>query len=430
MAGRLAIDFGNAYTVAAYWRQASQQAETIYLPGVTRLLPGCALGNDKGIYAAPSAIAYDTATEQCFIGQEAVEGSFTKLFHDLQFAVVTGKLVNYLTGRQLLSNQDIAKDYVAAILSRSGQVLGLGGEAVVAFTVPMAACRSPQAWRRYRQWLEAAGRQGGFNRLELIEQPWAAAWGAGMRVKPEDRYMVLTISDEYLEAAMVQAINQEDEDSNCRHIRVVSYSSGWVTEADTAVQLPQVLSATVRQVLREAELLGYTIASLAGVVVTGSAVNPALLPTIHELFAGVTIYDRAPLAAAAYGAAILSAGIDGCGYLRHSYAVRYLAEDGYHYREVVPQGMFYPSDGPIAELTIKASYDGQQQFALLLYRMKAQCINEDSPLVLMSGAPAVRGQQVMTIELSLGAAGQLQATARELMNGNVIAESIVAAKLV
>lgn len=47
MAGRLAIEFGNAYTVAAYWRQASHQAETLYLPGVTRPMPSIASGKKK-----------------------------------------------------------------------------------------------------------------------------------------------------------------------------------------------------------------------------------------------------------------------------------------------------------------------------------------------------------------------------------------------
>lgn len=379
---------------------------------------------------APSFIAYDTATEECLIGQEALESSYVKnVFGDLQFAVVTGKLVNRLAGRRLLSSRDMAKDYLAAILRRAGEVLGLNGEAMVAFTVPLAACRNQHTWRRFHQWLTIALNQAGFTRMELIEQPWAAAWGAGMKIKPEDRFIIFSISEEYLEAAMVQVINQAGYDGS-RHIRVLSYSLSWLTEEEPAAQLTQVLKESVRQVLREAEPLGYTADSLAGVVVIGSNVSAEVLTTIRELFAGITVYDGDPLAAAACGAALLSSGVDGCGYLQHDYSVRYLAADGCRYREIVSKGMFYPSEGTVNELTIKASYNGQKDFALLLYRDEEQCINEDNPLLLVSDSPANKGQPIVTVGVSLDGAGQLVVTARDAVSNVIILENRVAAKLV
>lgn len=428
MAGQLAIDFGNSYTVAAYWRQASRQAETLYVPGIMRPMPG----STKGVYAAPSRIAYGTAAEDCLVGQEVIESGQTEgVFQDLRFAVVTGKLVYSLAGCRWLSNQDMAKDYVAAIISRAGQTLGLSGEAVLAFTVPLAACNSAPAWRRYRRWLTGAVRQAGFNRLELVEEPWAAAWGAGMKVKPGDKYIVVRLSAEFMEAAMILAAGQSGAGSTERHIRVVSYSADWLAnEGELGFQPPQELAALIRQVLRQAGTLGYMAASLAGIVVTGSAVKTDMLAVVYELFAGIPIYDKQPLAATACGAAVLTAGVDGSGYLRHSYGLRYLTADGYQYREVVPQGLFYPSDGFVAEFTIKASYDGQQEFALLIYRMEEQCMNEDSPLLLRTRKSASKGQAVITVKFSLDGAGQLVVTAYELVSGDVIAHNIAAAKLV
>jgi len=432
MAGQLAIDFGNAYTVAAYWRQASRQAETLYVPGVTRPMSSYAVGKGKSVYAAPSLIAYDTGNGNCLIGQEAVDsGQVEAVFRDLQFAVVTGKRVYSLVGNRYLSSQDMAKDYVAALINQSAQALGINSESVLAFTVPLAVCNSEMVWRRYRRWLEAAVRQAGFNRLELLEEPWAAAWGAGMKVKPGDVYIVVRLNAEFLEAAMVQAASHAGDGSNGRHVRVLSYSSAWLTdEAELDIQPEQQLAVLLRQVLRQAGLLGYTAASLAGVVVSGSAVKNQMVATVQELFPSIAIYDKQPLAVTACGAAVLAADVDGSGYLRYSYGLRYLAKNGYQYCEIVPQGQFYPSDGLVAEFTIKASYDGQQEFGLLLYRMDEQCINEDSPLLLRTSTAAIKRQAVIAVKARLDGAGQLVVIAQELASGDVIADNKVAAKLV
>ena len=431
MAGQLVIDFDNAYTVAAYWRQASRRAETLYVPGVMRPMSGSAAGKGKIVYAAPTRIAYSTVDGGCLIGQEAIESDQAEdVFHDLQFAVVTGKQVNSLAGNRWLSGQDMAKDYLAAIISQSAQVLGLGSESVLAFTVPLAICNSAPSWRRYRRWLTGAVKQAGFNRLELVEEPWAAAWGAGMKVKPGDVYIVVRVNAEFIEAAMVQAVSHASDGNNGRHVRVLTYRSGWLANEEMEVQPQQEVAVLLRQILRQAGLLGYSAGSLAGVVVIGSAIKDQMLFAVQEIFPNISIYDKQPLAAAACGAAILTAGVDGSGYLQHSYGLRHLTEAGYQYREFVSQGLFYPSDGPVTEFTLKASYDGQREFALLIYRMEEQCMNEDSPLLLITKTPAVKGQPVITVKASLDGAGQLVVTAYELANGDVIVNNITAAKLV
>lgn len=210
MAGRLAIDFGNTYTVAAYWRQASRQAETLYIPGITRPLPNNAADTGKRVYAAPSLIMYREGAGGILIGQEIAEGlsglvDDRAVFKNLRFDVVTGKRVYRPAGSRRLSGQDAARDYLAGVISRAGQALGLGQEAVITFTVPVEACQAEVIWQRYRQWLTAAVRQAGFNRLELVEEAWAAAWGAGMPVRPDDIYAVVNLDVEMLAVAVIQA---------------------------------------------------------------------------------------------------------------------------------------------------------------------------------------------------------------------------------
>lgn len=465
MAGGLTIDFGNCYTVAAYWRQDVRQAEVLYIPGVTRPIPENAIGQVKRVYAAPSLISYEIteAGEVLLVGQEAAEGLSgvaveRKVFSNLQADVITGKKVYSLAGRRRLSGQEIAGDYLALFISRAGQALGLAGEAAITFTMPAAACQSEKIWQRYRRWLETVVRQAGFSRLELVEQPWAAARGAGMPLKPEAVYAVITVNAAMAEAVFVQvtiatgkkntadnrfltqgpdypysggsgAFYQDDTDQ--RHLRVLSRSAEWLTGEEPDSESVQ-LTAIVQQALREAERLGYPAGGLTGAVVTGSGVTPAIVATLHSLFAGIPVYDKQPLAAAACGGAALTAGEDACGYIRHSYGLRCLAAAGYQYRELVGAGMFYPSTGAVGEFTVKASYDGQQEFALFIYRLEdgGQCINEENPLILTTRLPAAKEQPVLTVSISLDSAGQLLVTATAAGSGELLADRMVVAKLV
>lgn len=424
MAGRLAIDFGNTYSVAAYWRESSPQAETLYLPGVTRPVT---CGTGKRVFAAPSMVTYDQENQAWLIGLEVVEKSCPeKAFHDLHYGVVTGKLIKYLTNKGPVTNQDLAKEYLAAFIGKSSQVLGLSSEAVLAFTMPLAVCSSDLAWRRYRHWLEGTAAKAGFCRLDLIEQPWAAAWGAGMTLKPEDLYIIFDMSAAYVEAAVVQVRPAAGESGNGRRIRVISYNAAWLGVEEPAV----VLADTIKQVLRIATVKGYPPDSLAGVIITGWAIPSDLQAVIQEHFTGITCYEHETMAAAACGAAMLSAGIVGCGCIQNSYAVRYWGKDGYHYRELVPQGVFYPCDGLVGELIIKASYDGQQEFAILLYRNQEQCINADNPLVLTIEKPATAQQPVIRINAGLDGAGHLLITAYDIQSSAIIIANTVVAKLV
>ncbi|MDF2568821.1 MAG: hypothetical protein K0R55_425 [Sporomusa sp.] len=442
MAGRLAIDFGNAYTVAAYWQQASRQADTLYVPGITRPIHVKTESNSKTVYAAPSLILYEVGkANKHLIGQEAAEGlsgltDDRMVFRNFKLDIITGKRVYNTAGSRRLSNQEIARDYVAEVISRAGQALGLGTEAVIAFTVPVAVCMAEAVWRRYQLWLANAVRQAGFTRLEMIEHPWAAAWGAGMLVKPEDRYLVLDVDDGVVEAAVVQAGQKPRWDGECR-LRVLSHVREWLMEpasklecdSECVIQVNDIL----QQTLRNAARLGYARRDLAGVIVTGDGGRqPSVKEAVHGFFAGIPIYDQHLLDAAACGAAALTAGFNACGYIRNNYGLRYLDHDHYQYRLLAASGTFYPSDGPIAALTIKASYEGQQEYALFIYRLEqggSQCINEDSPLIITTGQPANRGQEAIQASISIDGAGQLMVTAHVIGSGQMLVDNTPVAKI-
>lgn len=434
MAGRLAVDFDNEYTVAAWWRQGLDRAGTLYIPGVTRPALNRYIGKGARLFLAPSVISYGTGEDEaCLIGQEVMDeadglGSTRQVFDHLQFDVITGKKVYSLVGDRRLNRQEIAQQYLAMFLTRAGQALGLASQAVITFTMPVEACLSDSIWQKYQRWLEDAVRQAGFSRLELVEEPWAAAWGAGMPVRPEIVYMVSKINTDSILAAIVQVVPHSRE--RARYIRIISARQDWLDcQEDVAPDI--ILANNLRQTLRGAARLGYADSSLAGVVVTGSQVKPDMLAVIHKHFPAIPVYDKHSIDAAACGAAILASDAGGCGCLRYSYGLRYLAGNYYQYRELVTKGSFYPSVESITEFTIKASYDGQREFGLFIYRLEdGHCINDSKPVILSMEEPVDSGQSAITVAVSLDSAGQLVVTAVEAATSRVVADQLPVVKLV
>lgn len=442
MAGRLAIDFGHSYTVAAYWRQSSRQAETLYVPAITRPIRA---GQGRGgttVYAAPSLLVYEQEPAVCLVGQEAAEklsGVVDErlVYSQLKLDVITGKRVFGPAGGRWLCRQDMARDYLAAVIRRASQVLGLGSEAVITFTVPAEACQAEPLWQRYCHWLKGTVRQAGFSRLDMIEHPWAAAWGAGLVVKPEDRFIVVDLEADLAEVVIAQAGKEAGGEPE-RHLRILSHIRDWLIEPepgqDQDLAMYTQLEQLLQQALRQTAGRGYGGDGYAGVVVTGSGGLPALDPSVVKaFFAGIPVYDQYSLSAAACGAASLAAGTDACGYIRHSYGVRYLEQGQYRYQLLAASGTFYPSAGPVAELSIKASYDGQQEYGLFIYRLElgaGHCVNGEEPLILRTGQPGRSGQPAIRATLRIDGTGQLSVTACEAGSGQVIATNVPVVKLI
>ena len=254
-----------------------------------------------------------------------------------------------------------------------------------------------------------------------------------MRVKPGDRYLVLDLDADSAEAAVVEAGHSAGGDE--RQLRVLSYVHEWLRESEQEgkAECTSQLEELLRQTLRQAARQGYSGNDLTGVIVTGEGgQHPQFKQVIHDIFAGMPIYDTRFLDAAACGAAALTAGYDTCGYIRHDYGLRYLAQDHYQYRLLTASGTFYPSDGPVAELTIKASYEGQQEYALFIYRLEqggSHCINEDNPLILTAGEPAGYGQDAVQASISIDGAGKLLVTACEVGSKKLLADNAPVARL-
>ena len=74
-------------------------------------------------------------------------------------------------------------------------------------------------------------------------------------------------------------------------------------------------------------------------------------------------------------------------HIQHDYAIRHVnANSGaYEYRTLVRSGTAYPTDEAVDEVTVKASYDGQQELGIAIYELAVKLIANDpieqAPLV-------------------------------------------------
>jgi hypothetical protein len=163
-----------------------------------------------------------------------------------------------------------------------------------------------------------------------------------------------------------------------------------------------------------------------------------------------------PLDAIARGAAAFVAGVDFFDHIQHDYGIRFINRDRneHDYRVLVPRGTAYPSQQPVARLTIKATYDGQSQLGLAIFEMGERrsrpagprmelvfdpggaariatvgadeeerrtlfWMNEHQPTFLHANPPAKRGEARFQVEFNIDENKRLLISVRDLVTGQL-----------
>jgi molecular chaperone DnaK len=136
--------------------------------------------------------------------------------------------------------------------------------------------------------------------------------------------------------------------------------------------IPGRLSRALRRTLDLAAERGHSAAGLTAVLLVGGS---CLLPQVHDLVSlqfdpGIIHRDR-PLEAVAAGAARIAGGHEIHDHIQHDYAIRHFdsSQRRYDFRTIVPAGTAFPSDAPVAALTIKAVRAEQCDFGLAIYEL-------------------------------------------------------------
>jgi molecular chaperone DnaK len=132
------------------------------------------------------------------------------------------------------------------------------------------------------------------------------------------------------------------------------------------------ISQTLQRALAASAERGYSQDHLKSVLaVGGSGLIPAVRKTLERQFGRDRVQTRRPFDAVARGAAAFAAGVDFFDHIQHDYALEHTdMETGERkYRTLLKAGTSYPTDKPLATVTIKATYDGQTQFGINIFEL-------------------------------------------------------------
>lgn len=227
------------------------------------------------------------------------------------------------------------------------------------------------------------------------------------------------------------------------------------------------IDQTIRRALRSAQERGYNEGHIKAVLmVGGSSQIPAIQRTLRRIFGKERVLLNRPLDAIARGAASFVAGVDFYDYIQHDYAIRFINREkgSYDYRRIVQHGTPYPTQEPVARLTVKASYDGQSQLGIAIYELGERSthvgdglvelvfdpsgaarvmpitpdeaetrslfwMNESNPTFLKADPPARQGEARFDVSFSIDGNKRLLITVRDLKSGALTHQNYPVVKL-
>lgn len=227
------------------------------------------------------------------------------------------------------------------------------------------------------------------------------------------------------------------------------------------------INRTVDRALRAAWERGFAEDNIQAVLlVGGSSQIPCVQQTIQRKFGRDRVHCHRPMDAVARGAAAFVGGVDLYDHIQHDYAIRCVdpKKGAYDYRIVVKRGTAYPSNGPVAQWKVKASYAGQQSMGLAIFelgevsrrgtqqpvelifdpsggvrvvqltaddveRQYRFWVNEKNPTFLTANPPARMGEVRFEVTFSIDGNKRLLITARDLKTERLLYRDFPVVKL-
>ncbi len=204
----------------------------------------------------------------------------------------------------------------------------------------------------------------------------------------------------------------------------------------------------------------------AVLLVGGSSLIPSVRRAVRQVF-GQRVRSHRPLDAVVLGAAAFLSGVDFYDHIQHDYALRfYNREKGEHdYVMLIPSGTPYPTDGPVRQVSVAASYDEQEYLGLEIYEVgRQECfvcgdgpqldlvfdasgaarfqqreepsvrsrfwINENNPCFIKAQPKARRGEKRFPVQFSVDGNKRLCVAVRDLATGQMLMKDQPIIKLV
>jgi molecular chaperone DnaK len=347
-----------------------------------------------------------------------------------------------------------ALGYGAHILPGDGYlVFDFGGGTLDIAVVLIEPEETSFGGRHCRILAKAGAEIGGINLDQLLFQDLLAQSG-----RQDTDPLIQTLSGAILaecEQAKIQLTSQANAaitllDPDSGQVLEASWSRHRFEELMEEADVLGRLDRLIRQALNRARDRGYGEDQIKSVLlVGGSSQIPVVRTSLGRIFGKERLFADRPIDAVARGAAAFVGGVDFYDHIQHSYAIRHRdANSGdWIYRPLVEAGTPYPSSQPVAVLTVKASYDGQEQLGLAIFELGAVhqpsgatelvfnpaggarllsvpvaelerrsqfWMNEHAPTFLTPGQPARAGEACFRISFGIDGNKRLLLTAREL----------------
>lgn len=443
MLGRLAIDFGNANTLVAFWQEDG--------PSAVELKPFSRLQSfqNESVPVIPSLIHYKT-DGTFLIGNQVLDANLATHEHTFIALKTTFDTVHAVQiGNEKISARRAAEDFLSTVLSMAAKEKGIRKDEPVAFTVPI------DTFEKYSKWLTDIANRAGFRNVRLIDEPAAAALNFGVSVKQNDDFLIFDFGAGSLDIAVVRfSLDSPKAKSHCKVLGKKSMQLGgnnidsWLCEyfvsnlkldpngslvknskwlllsecraakerlsfhdsADIAItdyetgkasaltltrnDFIEVLEeheffAKIDRTIRGAELTaqydyGYKREKLAGIfMVGGTSIIPELQKQLRRGFGKERVQISHPLDSIASGACAFIHGASLFDHIQHDYAieVRNIKAHKTQMKIIIQQGEKYPSTAPVASEVIKAVIYGQTKFQLLIYEISREEVEPGSEFI-------------------------------------------------
>lgn len=317
------------------------------------------------------------------------------------------------------------------------------------------------AGRRCRVLAKAGSEIGGISLDQLLFEDLLQQTG-----RQDTDPLIQTISGTILsecEQAKIQLTSTTEAtitllDPDTGQLLEAHWSRSRFEELMDAADLIGAIDRLIRQALNRARDRGYGEDQIKSVLlVGGSSQIPVVRTTLARIFGRDRLCSDRPIDAVARGAAAFVGGVDFFDHIQHSYAIRHRdsTTGSWIYRPLVEAGSPYPSLEPIAALTVKASYDGQEQLGLAIFELGEQIrssnssaptelvfdsaggarllvlsaneqerrshfwMNETAPTFLIPSQPLKAAEPAFRISFAIDANKRLLLTAREIATGRL-----------
>jgi molecular chaperone DnaK len=513
MSGRLAIDFGTSNTVLAVWDETRRQGAPYHLPDYARqagqvsIVPSLIhyapdrrrwVGDqvlEQGLYDSPRTFRwmkrYISHRSPIRVRLEDHQISHFEAGRDFLVAVLSFAAADLgLSGEEIAFTVPVEafehyEEWLAGVAEAAGMprfrlideasaaALGYGahiqpGDCYLIFdfgggTLDVAAVLIEEemgatSGRRCRVLGKAGTDIGG----AVIDQ-WLFQETLRQNHRGDTEDEVRTVSRALL-VACERAKEQLSEGEHAEVVLPLPGSDASLCARFTRGQLEDLLDQheaftrldqTIRRALGAARERGYQEDSVRSVLmVGGSSQIPAVQRAVQRIFGRDRVMLHRPLDAVARGAAAFVGGVDFYDHIQHDYAVRWYDPQAgdYDYRVIVQRGTPYPTEKPVARLTVKATHSGQEHLGLAIFelgerRERGQSqpvelvfdpsgaarvvrvdaeeedrrarfwLNEQSPTFLAADPPAAQGEPRFQVEFGIDANKRLVITARDLVTG-------------